>query len=96
MVGLLSVGGFVYWDEQGKVCGVNALQMGHGLHFAGPFLLQTQPGCRPLREKLHAAGRVVKVTLGALVACGVMGFCWILPGETFDDEDHDLSKVCII
>ena len=30
---------------------------------------------KPLREKLYAAGRVVKVTLGALVSCGVLLRC---------------------
>jgi len=90
-VALAALGGFVYWDEKDSICGVNALQMGHGLNFAGPFPLLAQPGCRELRERLHEAGRVVKVTLGSLVACGVVGFSWISPAETFGLSDYDVG-----
>ena len=37
-----------------------------------------------------------KVTVGSLVACGVVGFCWLNPGETFEgvgSEEHDLGKL---
>jgi len=87
-VAFAAIGGFVYWDESERVAAVNALQMGHGLNFEGPFPLQAQPGCRQLREQLCEAARVVKVTLGSLVASGVIGFSWILPGETFGPSEH--------
>lgn len=31
-------------------------------------------------DRLQAAGRIQEVTMGALVKCGIKGFCWLTPG----------------
>jgi len=89
---LIAIGGFAYWDANGNVCGVNSIGSGFGLNFNGPYLLRSQPGCRLLRSQLYAAGRVARITMRELVASGVRGFCWILPGEKFDGDDHNVGS----
>ncbi len=84
-----AIGGFVYWDEHGAVCGVNALSDGPGLHLIGPYRLGLNSGA--LRAGLllgEGEGRRAQpVTIKKLVACGVRAFCWISPSEAFDDVD---------
>jgi len=53
----LSFGGFVYWDERHRVCGVNALEEGSGLYFDGPRQLPSPQ----LRGLLYDSSRVSRV-----------------------------------
>lgn len=74
----LRVGGYVYWDATGEVCGLRALKPGLGIHFSHPRLLQSHPG---VRKALFNQGRVFPPTVAKLIECGVTGFAWIAPGE---------------
>ena len=65
----LALGGFIYWGHGGYILGVNALTMGEGLYFEGPYALKSTT----LRSYLYDAGRVEEATAEALVQCHITG-----------------------
>ena len=75
----LALGGFVFWARGGVICGVQALTLGEGLHFEGPFPLQSSG----LRNYLYDTGRVEITMLESNLECHIDGYCWITPGESF-------------
>lgn len=77
------LGFYVYVDQHGMVCGVSSLSRGDGLFFNGPFKLWTLRV--PLRQHLYDAWRVMPVTMRDLARRGAQGFCWVGPGENFDE-----------
>ena len=93
LISFVAVGGFVYWDQAGRVCGINALCEGKGLHFNGPFRLGYGAGA--LRELLYTddsatgcAPRAQPVTIASVVHRGVKGFCWLSAGEKFEGVEN--------
>ena len=58
----LALGGFVYWNQGGHICGVNSLSNGDGIYFEGPYALKSPT----LRSYLYDAGRVEEATSAAL------------------------------
>ena len=75
----LALGGFIYFGRGGHICGVNALTLGDGLFFEGPYALKSAT----LRSYLYDAGRVEEATMQSLIQCNIVGFCWVTPGESF-------------
>ena len=74
----LRLGGYVYWDAGGEVCGLRALVRGLTIHFSHPHPLTSHPG---VRKAIYAQGRACKPIFAQLRDCGVTGFAWIAPGE---------------
>ena len=74
----LQLGGFVYWDVSGNICGLRALKSGLGMHFSHPRLLEPHPY---VRATLYSEHRVFPPTIASLCEAGVEGFAWISPGE---------------
>ena len=75
----LALGGFVYWSRSGHICGVNALTVGEGMFFEGPYALKSAT----LRSYLYDTGRVEEATMASLLDSRITGFCWVTPGESF-------------
>ena len=73
------LGGFAYFDDEGKVLGVNALTIqptASVLHLVGPS--------EPTREVVQAMddlGRMTDVVIEGLIEAGFEKFGWINPGE---------------
>ena len=79
------LGGFIYFDENFSLVGANALYEGPGLYFEGPLPFE-KPA---VRSKLDEAGRLTPPTIAAISAYGVTGFCWLPPGEPFEELGED-------
>eukprot|EP01062_Namystynia_karyoxenos_P073548 TRINITY_DN70346_c0_g1_i1.p1 TRINITY_DN70346_c0_g1~~TRINITY_DN70346_c0_g1_i1.p1 ORF type:complete len:1429 (+),score=244.84 TRINITY_DN70346_c0_g1_i1:113-4288(+) len=71
------LGGFIYLDADGGVCGANAITSGEQIHFDGPF-----PWRQEYTEQLRADGRIVPITLKAFREAGAQFFAYLTPGET--------------
>ena len=87
---LKKLGGFVYFDQTGRVCQVSCLTMGPGLHFAREML--SARGKNTVRTSLQASGRLQAATLDSLLACGVKRFCWVGPCEQMEGIDEEQAK----
>jgi len=84
-IALFALGGFVYFDREGAVVGLNSLAPGPGLFFDdNPVPLPKQT-----REALAERGRLQPPTLTFLRAIGVTGFCWLMPNEELPGSDPD-------
>ena len=77
----VQLGGYVYWDGDGTVCGLRALKNGLGINFSHPRLLESHAY---VRAALYQQRRVFPPTLKFLKEAGVVGFAWICPGEEFE------------
>lgn len=89
-------GAFVYFDEGGRVCAINAvselaysdasqldqpLSESRMIQFAQPIPL-------PESAQVHLGSRLKPVTLASLLAHGAEFFVWILPGERLPGVQH--------
>eukprot|EP01062_Namystynia_karyoxenos_P082481 TRINITY_DN92_c1_g2_i1.p1 TRINITY_DN92_c1_g2~~TRINITY_DN92_c1_g2_i1.p1 ORF type:complete len:1498 (+),score=413.44 TRINITY_DN92_c1_g2_i1:406-4494(+) len=77
VVAFAILGGFLHVDENGVVCGANALTQGETMHFDGPF-----PWRQEYTEQLRADGRITPVTLRFLRDLGARFFAYLIPNET--------------
>lgn len=85
----LSLGGFMYFNEDGNVCGVTTLRIADDdddtdMHFGKPK--------KWLREWTSALSQknsksFCRVTIGALAEEGVQYFCWLPPGQILKGSD---------
>lgn len=80
----LSVGGFVYMDQEYKVVGINTLMAltneatTKTMHFDEPMAWDPE-----WTEYLVKHKRLHLITLKAMVLAGARYFCWLRPGEVF-------------
>eukprot|EP01062_Namystynia_karyoxenos_P082479 TRINITY_DN92_c1_g1_i1.p1 TRINITY_DN92_c1_g1~~TRINITY_DN92_c1_g1_i1.p1 ORF type:complete len:1654 (+),score=308.67 TRINITY_DN92_c1_g1_i1:157-4962(+) len=75
---LALIGGFIYFDGTGEVCGACALTHGETMHFDGPFRWRPE-----YTEELRADGRIAPVPpLPHLRDAGAASFAYLVPNET--------------
>ena len=85
------LGGFVYFDDEMRVCQLSSITLGPGLHFKRHMLSDLE-GWSTARKALHDMGRLQTATLNDLVRCGVLSFCWLGPAEQMAGFDAALAK----
>lgn len=75
---LLALGGYVYVDDDGDVCAVDAINLDgkHKLRMNGPHVLSPWS-----QLKLAQAGRFAPVTVQAIRDMGAQSFAWVPPNE---------------
>ena len=81
-IAFAALGGYVYLDADGGVCGLHALTPSQ----RGPLFFRARalPFSYPeARQALMRQGRFQEPTIGAFRGLGVTGFCWLAPHETF-------------
>ena len=76
----LTIGGFLYWDDEGNVCHAAALSIGGQLHFADPVLVSEEVA-GVLKDHLVNQMRLEPVTAESLYDAGMHHFCWVVPEE---------------
>lgn len=85
----LSVGGYVYLDDQHKILHVTTLVPlegeGGGLQFGRYAAWRPEWTASLMRQ-----GRFQRITIRALVDVGAHHFCWLRPGETLRSADGTL------
>eukprot|EP01062_Namystynia_karyoxenos_P082480 TRINITY_DN92_c1_g1_i2.p1 TRINITY_DN92_c1_g1~~TRINITY_DN92_c1_g1_i2.p1 ORF type:complete len:1645 (+),score=315.25 TRINITY_DN92_c1_g1_i2:654-4937(+) len=74
---LALMGGMVYFDSSGDVCGACALTSGETVHFDGPF-----PWRQEYTEELRLDGRIAPVALPYIREAGITEFAYLVPNET--------------
>jgi len=88
----LMVGGYVYFNKEIKVCGVNTIlpSIDNGLVFSKP-----KKWNHDFTKFLAKEGRFQPITIKALYDCGARHYCWIRPDEPLVDLDWGTSeKLC--
>jgi len=86
----LMVGGYVYFDKNRKVCGVNTIiPATQGLQFSKP-----KKWNQDFTHFLMKDGRFQSITIKALNDCGAWFFCWIRPDEPLRDSFGMEHKLC--
>jgi len=87
----LMVGGYVYFNKEHQVCGVNTIvPADNGLVFSKP-----KKWNHDLTRYLAKSGRFQPITIKALHDCGARWYCWIRPDEPLIDEGWGTSeKLC--
>jgi len=86
----LMVGGYVYFNKEHKVCGVNTIiPADNGLVFSRPKKWNPD-----FTRFLARSGRFQPITIKALHDCGARWYCWIRPDEPIIDEFGLSEKLC--
>ena len=94
---LVAVGMFVYFDKDHNIIQANALDVGSGMGFDGPFPLAaggrigTRINYTDYVAQLIHANRFDPVTLPSLFDIGIKWFAWIQPGEVITTPSSTLT-----
>eukprot|EP00040_Diaphanoeca_grandis_P012835 m.64901 g.64901 ORF g.64901 m.64901 type:complete len:430 (+) comp23495_c0_seq1:239-1528(+) len=76
----MAFGGYVYFNKKGEALQLNAIDVGPGLNFDGPFKLS-----KLALASLRKQGRMQPITVQQLLDTGAKYFCWLRPSEVLPD-----------
>jgi len=86
----LMVGGYVYFNKENKICGVNTIiPSDKGLVFSAP-----KKWNHDFTSFLAKPGRFQPITIKPLHDCGARWYCWIRPDEPLVDDWGTSEKLC--